>query len=158
MKTSELEKNIDRELDIGMSEIKKDRLIAHLKNIVNHRNTLESYINFYEEVEPRPTNNLILLDHECKIRYVSKKAKDLLGYQAEEDVKRILGTYYKNLIVDDTSRNIFENAIIRKDKVHIVGLLASKPGKPVYVRSRIVHYLKTNRDSLIGVALRIKKA
>lgn len=156
--TIDLSVFMDHELQRETDIVKLNKLIEHLKGLVNHRATLESYIRFYEEFEPKPTNNLVALDHEYRLRYISEKARTILGYKSEEEARRIIGTHYKDLISDANNKNLFENAIIKREKVHLVGLLYSMPGKPVYVRSRIMHYITTNKDFVIGVALRIKKA
>lgn len=158
------ESNLEAELqkenaDLTMRILELERLVKQQKTLIRNRDALQNYIDFFNVAEPATVNKLIFLDHEQRIKYITENTRKFLGYKTEDEAKIIINVPYTDLMSDENERKSFYDAIKRRELLHQKGiLLSNKRGKPRYVRSRILHYLITRQDTLIGLIVRIKES
>lgn len=156
---SRLEEELQREnADLTMRILELEHLVKHQKTLIRHRNSLQDYIDFFKVAEPATFNKLIFLDHEQRIKYITESTRKFLGYKTEDEAKIIINVPYADLMSDEKERTSFYEAIKKRELLHQKGILLSNRGKPRYVRSRILHYLITRQDTLIGLIVRIKES
>lgn len=153
--TSQLDILLEHELETGKELAKKDRLIGHLKSILQHQSSLYDFVKYFKEIEPSPTNNLIFLDHEYRIVDLTSNTAKFLGYN--DNLDKIIGKTYTDLMIDPSQRDIFTEGVKQRKAFRQI-LNIKGNGRAYYVRSRVLSYLETKRDYLMGIVLRIKKA
>ena len=156
---SKLEEELQKEnADLTMRVLDLESLAKQQKTLIRNIGTLQNYIDFFNAVEPAPVSKLIFLDHEYRIRHITENTRKFLGYETKDEAKIIINMLYTNLILDEGERTNFYEAVKRRELLHQKGvLLSNKKGKPRYIRSRILHYLTTRHDTLIGLVIRIKE-
>lgn len=137
-----------------------ETIVQQQRGLLTHHNATKDYVELFKKIDENQKYGLILLDSEYKVVAMSENARRILDYKTEEDLKKVIGRAYTELLIAEEARLEFRNLVAKKKESEMIRQAAGikKKNGITYIKSRIALYMKTGRDEPIGLLIKFRRA